>query len=360
MNRKDWQNAYGVAPEAFHLRLVETLDGLEEEKDMKKRYKFSMVLIAAVIMALLAGGAVAANQLGGVFRMLTGRADPIIPLDGAEEMVVTNLGSAENDLATLNVEEAVFDGQNALLQVRLTPKDSEHHVMFNYMLQNSPRDVYDVEEIPNEDGSVSIGKITRKDGKQIIGYEIHERSMDERIYLNISDAEEQEDGSIIYWAMGEASEPMDVEALELEVDVTLILDGELIPMDPVSVRIPKAGERRSAQLIPAGEPLERVEILSGEINFTELAGSITVGYRYEQLPEELMGITLRFYDAEGNEIPTGGGEGWEVDGLQYWRMEMQSFDELPEKLWIEAKVIDGDPLGRVECDVVGVSESIAK
>ena len=49
MNRRDFQRAFGDVPEDFHLRLQETLDGLEE-KNMKKKYKLSTVLIAAVLI----------------------------------------------------------------------------------------------------------------------------------------------------------------------------------------------------------------------------------------------------------------------------------------------------------------------
>ena len=55
MNQKDFQNIFGDAPEDFRLRLRETLDGLEE-KNMKKRYKVSTVLIAAVILILALAG----------------------------------------------------------------------------------------------------------------------------------------------------------------------------------------------------------------------------------------------------------------------------------------------------------------
>ena len=353
MNQRDWQSAYGNAPEDFHLRLAETLDGLEEEK-MKKRHKFSTLLIAAVIMALLAGGAVAANQQG-VFRLLTYRADPIVPLEGVEEMVVTDLGSTENDLAALNVEEAVFDGQNVLLQLRLIPKDGEHQVLFDWMLQNAPHDLYDIEEIPHEDGSVSIGEITRKDGKQIIDYWIYTDSLDERIYINTFDAEESEDGGIIFWAKGEAEtgESVDLDALEVKIETLLIVDGEKIWLDPLTIQIPKVGDLHRVQLVPVGEQLERVEILSAEIDFSKLVGYITVNYRYAPLPEEDMGITFRFYDAQGNEIHSGDGESWDQDGTRVWRMEIQPIapDDLPEKIWIEAKVIDGDPLGRIECEL---------
>ena len=351
MNQRDWQNAYGNAPEDFHLRLVETLDGLEEKK-MKKRYKFSTVLIAAVIMALLlAGGAVAASQLG-VFHLLTHSAAPIVPLEGAEKMVVTELGSTENDLVSVTVEEAVFDGQVALAQLRLQSKDPDHYVLFDAFMQDAPEDVYITENEQVGENEYEFRVIGRRDGKQCISYSILGMSADESFMMDTADVKEQEDGSLIYWMQGNVNGALDADTLDFEIRAAITLDGERISLDPIAIQIPKAGEMRHAKLIPVSEPLERVEIVNGEISFTRLEGQITVGYLYEQLPEELMGITFHFYDAEGNAINTGNGEAWDADGLNYWRIEIQSFDELPDRIWIEPKVIDGDPLDRIECKVI--------
>ena len=121
MNREDWKRIYGDVPEDFRLRLRSTLNGLEERK-MKKR-KVSVALIAAtLILALMAGVGIAASQLK-LFRMLD-TAEPIVPLEGAEDMVATDLGSSENEYAVLTVEEAVFDGQGLLVQCRLSPRDA--------------------------------------------------------------------------------------------------------------------------------------------------------------------------------------------------------------------------------------------
>ena len=139
MKRTDWQNAFGEVPEDFHLRLRSTLDGLEE-RDMKKRKNYTAILLAAaLIVALLAGAGIAASQLG-VFHMLDS-ADPIVPLEGAQELVGTNLGSVENEMVKLTVEEAVFDGQGALVQLRIAPKDDQY-VLFDSMLQDAPEELF--------------------------------------------------------------------------------------------------------------------------------------------------------------------------------------------------------------------------
>ena len=71
-----------------------------------------------------------------------------------------------------------------------------------------------------------------------------------------------------------------------------------------------------------------------------------------------MGITFKIYDAEGNQIAMGSGQTIELtaeDGSTYYHEieEIQSFEEIPEKFWLEAKVIGEDEtLGRVECEAV--------
>ena len=148
MKRTDWQSAFGEVDEDFHLRLRSTLNGLEE-KDMKKRRNLTVTLLAAaLIVALLAGAGIAASRLG-VFHMLDS-ADPIVPLEGAQELVGTNLGSVENDLVKLTVEEAVFDGQGALVQLRIAPKEAERYVLFDSMLQDAPEELFETERVPVE------------------------------------------------------------------------------------------------------------------------------------------------------------------------------------------------------------------
>ena len=154
MNQRDWQNAYGNAPEDFHLRLVETLDGLEE-KNMKQRYKLSTTLIAAVITVLLAtGAALAANQLG-IFEFFTNRADPILPLEGAEGMVLTGLGSVENELVTVTLEEAAEQSapegtNNGELRdaIRRLHRELRLVVVLHYMEGYKLREIAEILDIP--------------------------------------------------------------------------------------------------------------------------------------------------------------------------------------------------------------------
>lgn len=414
MKRTDWQNAFGEVPEDFHLRLRSTLDRLEES-DMKKRKNRTVVLLAAaLIVALLAGAGIAASKLG-VFRILDS-ADPIVPLEGAQELVGTNLGSVENELAKLTVEEAVFDGQGVLVQMRLAPKD-KNDVMYNAFATDSPlvdtrfvplkidegvQEIWnwtvvnekddkrllegEVElEIPAsaeeaqerglpvymEDGvlydSTAMGLAPEEpeDGRRLLNYwsavrvEVEGLSDEAQPMLTETGCDEgQEDGSVIIRTSLFAEEPLEAESVRIHCSARVSKgDDEGMDLDEISITLPKGGETRKVRVVPVGEGKgERFEILSGEIIFTRVRGYFDLRYRYQQADSgEEMGIDFRIYDDRGNRITTGSGSGSEADadGIWSWNMEMQSFSEIPETIWLEARVIGEDKtLGCVECRLI--------
>ena len=408
-------------PNGYEVRMEYRLARLtREEESMRKRYKFSTVLVAAcLLVAILAGTAFAASILG-IFDYFKGSANPIIPLDGAEGIVATNLGISENEFATLTVEEAVFDGQGVLVKCRLTPKDTEKYAMLNAFMQETPEDIYITEsapaefgegssEIHSEDGVISISNTSgspqllingkeveiptdrevalekglpvylnngalcytelndfrvlgRRDGRETIGYWIDVTVGDDLIFPNISDAQEQEDGSIVWWQSGVADEVLNVDSIEIQVSAQLYEGDETGDAKPavneISFTLPKSEDERLYSIVPVGDGKgERFEILSGSIAFTKVRGYFNVNYTYEQAETgEEMGIDFRLYDAEGNEIATGSGKSSvepDENGVCWRSTEMQSFDEVPESIWLEAKVIGWDKtLGRVECQLV--------
>ena len=420
MKRTDWQSAFGEVDEDFHLRLRSTLDGLEE-RDMKKRKNYTAILLAAaLIVALLAGAGIAASRLG-VFHMLDS-ADPIVPLEGAQELVGTNLGSVENELVKLTVEEAVFDGQGALVQLRIAPKDDQY-VLFDSMLQDAPEELFETERVPLElaageqefemdgrsirivngedvwllvdgaevgipasaaealaqnlpiytaDGRVYYADMEEyrvlgsRDGREILGYwpliRVEGESEDAEAlglesFFDTLDAETQADGSVIVWASGYAEEPLGLDALTISCGAKVYPDGQTIEMDALTLKLPRSEAERRVRIEPVGDGAgERFKILSGSIAFTKVRGYMQLDYSYKQAENgEEMGIDFRIYDAEGRRITTGsGGSAPDADGSTFHLVcEMQSFAEVPETIWLEAKVIGEDKtLGRVECRLV--------
>lgn len=359
MNQRDWQEVAGRMPEDMHLQLLATLDGLEDKK-VKHKFRFSTALIAAIItVLLLTGGAFAASRLG-LLDYFRGGVNPIMPLEGAEELIVADgFGSAENELAVLTVEEAAFDGKGVLVQARLAPK-AENSMMYNAFEQGAPEDLYIFENEQVGENEFNFHVIGRKDGKELVGYFISANSPDVGIEGFNGGAVEQEDGSIIYRGFGQVDASLDIDTIEVRVSAWFPSDeDEGIPrVDELSVtvQIPKGGEKRYAKLEPVNS-LDRVEILSGGIVFTPLQGYAVVRYHYDPLPSELMGISLHFCDAEGNRLAAGGGSSGKIDGAYYAEGEIQSFEELPERLWLEAKVVDSSVLGYIECKVTEVEEA---
>ena len=65
MKQSDWQHAFGQPDQAFHRAFTETLEQLEE-MNMKRRYRISTLLAAAVLLTLaFAGAALATGGLLG-------------------------------------------------------------------------------------------------------------------------------------------------------------------------------------------------------------------------------------------------------------------------------------------------------
>lgn len=372
MNRRDWQGIYGGAPEDFRRGLRAALDGLKEDENMGNRggRRLAAVLIAAAVAILaLTGGALAARELG-LFKLLTDMAMPIVPLPGAEEMVETELGSVENDLVRLTVEEAAYDGQGALVQLRFAPKvDAAQFALTSDALDAAwENGTY----LCEEDGAGARYTLGRSDGRGEIacGAVVTLVSADGgEIYMDSWRGEEREDGSIVLLASGMAEQPLG-ERVTLRVEPVVRLrvqwdargaDGAWIEagwdayesheLAAIEAPMRLSVAKRYLELIPQNK-LERVEVLRAGVCQTPIRSYLTIEYSYEPLPEEDMGMSFRIYDAQGSEISTGGGAGTErADGKRYWTFALQSFGEIPEALELEAKVIDGTPLGRIICAV---------
>ena len=174
-------------------------------------------------------------------------------------------------------------------------------------------------------------------------------------FFDTLDAETQADGSVIVWASGYAEEPLDVNALTISCGAKVYQGDETIELDALTLTLPRSEVERRVRIEPVGDGTgERFKILSGSVIFTKVRAYMALDYSYEQAEKgEEMGIDFRLYDGDGNRITTGAGNCTEVDGVWHWNMEMQSFAEVPETIWLEAKVIGEDKiLGRVECRLV--------
>ncbi len=427
ITRKDLRGLYEPAPQSLYDGVHEALAGLPEGKGKRKvKKKISTgFILAAVLLALSAAGFAAARL--NLFSDMARYANSIVPLDGAEELVETGLGSAENEWATVTVEEAAYDGQGVKVLAKITPKEPEKYALFNDMLMDAPKDEYEIEavqdgpqaiedpclqftyynekdeqnvEIINEanrkqlliDGtevplpesldealesgilpvylednilywadSSSYAKVTRRDGKEILGFEpdLYPQGKEAGSLSDgmTSDAEAQSDGSVLVWCDGYAEETLP-DALDLKLHVTLWIGDDMRSLD-IPFTLVKSEAERTARYVPEGDGWigDHVKVRQVNVSFTKVRAYLSVDYDYEEQPDEPMGVWLHPYDAEGNAITTGSGSGGgpgDEDELGFCRQreEMQSFDAIPDVIVLDAKVIGGDPLGQCVCRLV--------
>ena len=371
MKKRDWQNAFGPAPDAFRERVNETLMRLEEQ-NMRRRTKFSTTLIAAaLIAALLAGAAFAASRLD-IFAALN-YADPNIPREGADELLSTDLAAAETDFFRVSVEQAVYDGYGAIVKLHFAPKDSGKYVLLaNWAEGADVGEGYVTEREDCGDGIFMDRIVGREDGREIIwlstptltvaGVDAPDaEALGMETLFNAYMERYNEDGSADFWISGLFSNSLP-EALDVTLNVRGMnagnetIYGEIKGLDFALV---KSNAPRTARLVPAdGDQPEHAQLIRGEISFTEVRGYLTAEFAWDGAEDAGMGVTLKLLDADGNPVNTGTGQCEALGDNRYLQqLELQSFVEIPETLFVEFKVIDeSKTLGRVECRVEPVSE----
>ena len=410
MKGQNWKDIYGAVPREFHLRIEETLAGLEERQIYRRKNR--ILLVAALIAALLAGTAIAAARLG-----LFASAPPSVSIDATETASGAGLGAVENGLARIDLESGAYDGRSATLQLRVTLKDTENYALYDPGLAGE--DEYVFEEVWNpypkgsetvwceageceiinqrherrlrvngeavefpqsqaralelglpvfmKDGELYSSEgpercvVGRKDGRKMVACSIlcmepgaHESFG--AMELGGEAAQEMPDGGVRVWLSGCLLEERADDELDLICRAALEVDGVELPIGDVELRLPKrAGEVRRYRIEPVGLGMgDRYNILGGEARFTDARGYLTLDYEYFPQPEDVMGISLRYYDAAGAEIRMGGGQTEPLGGDQYReKTDIQTFAEPPETIFIGAKAVGGAMLeGRVACRLI--------
>ena len=353
----------GLTSVPFLEKRVLAGEGKEKRKMRKKR---RIVLALALALALLSVTAFAASKLD-LFRFMAKVRDPIEPLDGAEALVSTDLGSAENELVTLRVEEAVYDGQGVMVLARLAaPGPGAIRAAQLFFFLDAPEEEY-LEYMPagvrrgipvcqRHNGNPATGRmsgavcgwrtrraptdremadaaacrvyldgdamyfthqeseqITRLDGKQMIFFEavmVPASEGAEGLSNGMSgNAEAQPDGSVLLWFDAFSDAPLP-ETVEMKLNVSVFLDGEPFPLEDIAFSLDRAEPERTATFVPEGDGAigERVRIRAVNMTVTKVRGYLTIDYEYQAAEEEPMGISFRLYDGEQHRNPAGGGQ----------------------------------------------------
>ena len=364
MNRNDWQEAFGPTPDAFRNRVDATLNRLEE-REMRRSIKFSTALAAAMLaLALLAGAAFAAARLD-IWESLQ-YADPIIPLEGADELVVTDLATAETNYFRVFVQEGVYDGYSAIVKLHVEPKNPEKYaIITDFAMIGDVGDEYISEVVKEYEGGIKEERIVgRKDGKEIIFLSTPRLLIDgeissadafgvENLFNSFLD-QYNPDGSVDFWISSEFA-----HGLPGALNILLSMRGMNAEhntvygsIDKLSFELVKNNGERTVRLTPVDDSkIEGFELIDAQIVFTEVRGYISVEY-IDSTKDADMGLSLRLLDQNGKEITSGGGHCWEMEnGHECWELTIQSFEEIPETMLLEVHVIGENILGQIECKV---------
>lgn len=337
---------------------------IEEGHVMKRTHKVSVILIAAVLTILLAGTAFALGYTN-LMEYLQNRT--IKPLDGTEELIQTEFDddTGETELVTFNIEEAIFDGRTAIIQLHVSPADPENTALLNMLYQATPESVYNLETTQHPDGTSSPNVTERIDGKRIISYGIDLNSIDSdadiQFEITSLHGTELDNGSVRIWLEGDVT-PGNADAVELTISLGCDYADSMNAVYPYryekQIRLENnATASRAARLVPADTANgDRFEIIGAYLTYNQVQGHIAIDYAY--LPDEQtepMGIDFKAYDVNGNEIAIGAGTDilleMREDGTEVRRTvdEIQAYTEFPETIYLEVKVIGEDrTLGRLK------------
>jgi len=343
--------------ERIHNRLARLT---KEEQAMKKRVKFQTVLIAAVVFALLMSTAFALGYSNLMEYLGKGNLKPV---DGAEKLIQSDFGDAfEQDDVIFHVEEAIFDGKTAVVQMLISPVHPENVFVLHQGIQDTPEDVYEVEYIQDEYGG-EYRKVTgRKDGKKIVSYSLALETADGNAgYVfesDTMDGEELSDGSVRVWMEGSvisgAADKLDlmIRSTYAPLEEMHDLENRHVFEKRITLRSGQEAKRIVFETVENNMDA-RVQVLSASADMYPLRGEMTIEYIYkEDLKSEPMGVTFKMY-AGDDEIAVGSGERVLLetlaDGKKLYRdvSEIEAFADFPETIALEAKVI-GQPrtLGR--------------
>ena len=356
MKNRDWKNVFGHAPKSFLDQVDEAIERIEEGKDMKRRYKLSTVLIAAALVVMMTGAALAAGI--GLIEGINRREMIVVP-DSAQELVQSELGTLSTDLFDMNVEAAMTDGRSVFVQVRLIPKEPEEYVLMRdeyrdpdeesgaYIFAENERDI---------DGT--LGRlIGRADGRKIIKYNVRMKLPWKQLYG--WDIRNNEDGSVTLWFRGSSDEEIKQHHLDrLTIECWWGVHGEyseedvpegwdwflknwLPETETMTASLTNMAEKTGVRLEASGESENGIlQFIGGGIRFSPLMGYYDLQYDHDLDEDELL-LWMQFVDAQGNPIPDLDGRGssefsWETNSLSYTQTGlMQTFEEIPEKLYLE-------------------------
>ncbi|MDO4549194.1 MAG: hypothetical protein Q4D04_13970 [Clostridia bacterium] len=146
MKRKepDWKRAYGPVPETYAKQFEKTLSELKGERTVNMKTAMRTVLIAAILLILLVGTALAVGSALGIIDFFEQNYG-MTPSEDAAATISRNLATTDDGLIRFTVREAVYDGETVRALLAVEPFNAQKYIVAN--------DISDIIEI--EDGKTA-------------------------------------------------------------------------------------------------------------------------------------------------------------------------------------------------------------
>lgn len=315
MKQRELQNILPQTPEHFVNRMEQTLKEIENMNNKTVRFAVRTPILVAAILLVLSCTALAVGSHLGIFDMLNRHAgEPMLPLEGVEEMIQTGFPSFENEYAAVEIREAMYVENSVKVLIHMETKNGATFMYPSFQPENvALYNGYGIMDFYNDDGSAEF---------------------------------------LITAMLDEAP-----EKLAASIELPLYLGDEVL--EPAVIRIElQHTQGEKARLVPQNEG-ERWSIISAEITRNAFSMTYDILYAYEPvLPKEDMGVDLRAFTPDGEKYPFGDtGFYYETaeDGSTVYRQvgELQTAEDFPESIVFMPKIIGGadEYLDAITCKV---------
>lgn len=331
MNARDYQNAFGKAPESFERCVAASLRRQMEENAMAKK-RIPVLLVAILTLALLAGAAYAAVTASGGLQGFFTHFGYEIEVSGTTTPRETPLATARMDGYHVEITEALADGRWLYVAARVLPEDSD-------ILFGDPRDVESLD---------ARWKQAQAQGKRPAAAELQWSAArgETTDYIEVGDHYPLEDGSLACYGAGaltgEVGERIEVQAELYLEEYTGTGEADVqsqrvtIPF-VVEVESPQAVASWSegAYIEEAGITIERVTLTR-----TRITTHFEVEYRLDAaLKTGEYAPEFHLVDATGEGLPRGAtltGEIIPEDELNFTVTGSLTLDEMPARVYAQA------------------------
>ncbi len=164
---KNWDSLFGEVPESFSRRVHDTVDRLErQESAPRPAFRLRPVAVLALALCLLAGTAAALSGLGVLDTL--GRELRAYLQPEAKELVQTSVFQAASQPrhASFTVEEAVHDGRQMYLSVRVHPESDA--LLMDFNAEASWSRSWPEHPAQSDDGSETFAQAAAVQGKELV------------------------------------------------------------------------------------------------------------------------------------------------------------------------------------------------